>query len=229
MTPPAPLAIALDHSGPELAVACADAAGTLLCHDVLPGGGRDAAAMLPRLVELLGSHGCELRTIHDWTVGTGPGGFTGLRALAAFVAGLTSGRNDVRVRGIPSALALAATASPDGLATAVLYPQRNGGVIVCHARHDGENWRLDGDPVTVADPAELHRRLPRTRWTALTSHRPALAGWADDGNAEVVFQESIPVQQLLRLNPGDWRHATLFDIVYLHPAAVATTANPVLD
>jgi len=225
MTPPT--AIALDHSADGLAVACAEAdGGAIRFRETLPGGGREAAALLPRLVALLDGHGCELRHIRDWTVGTGPGGFTALRALAAFVAGLTADRPGIRARGIPSDLALAAAASPDGADVAILHPQRDGSAFVTRATCQQGHWRLADDPAQASDADHLRRRWPNLRrWTALASHRAALAAWQPAPDIATLFQDAVPVERLLRLNPDAWRRDSLSDIVYLRPAAVAKTGN----
>lgn len=213
----APLAIALDHSGPGLGVAVAEAdSGRLLLAEVVPGGGREAAAVLPRLNALLATHGCEFRHCRDWTVGTGPGGLTGLRAMAAWVAGLTLGQDGVRVRGIPSALVLAvAAARPDTTEVTTLYPQRDGPPVSFRAVRQARGWRLDG-PATAADaPGSRSRCL-----TALAIHREALSGWFPEGDGAIAFQEAVPPAWLLQEDLGEWRRETLFEIIYLRPAAL---------
>jgi len=219
---PALPAIALDHSGNDLVVAWRTAADQEPATASLPGGGRAAAATIVRLVETLTTHGCELREFCDWTVGTGPGGFTGLRTLAAFVAGITAGREGIRARGVPSALALAAAAArADDDEAALLYPGRDGGAFLYRARRVGAaDWILVDSPVWIEPGGQT--RFP-VRVAMLEAHRLALSEWLQHASGKFApqFFSAVPADWLLRLNPGDWRRDSLFAVEYPMPAAVA--------
>ena len=87
---------------------------------------RDAAAFAQFLRDALNGYGLDFADITHWTVGSGPGSFTGLRQAAALVSGWCFGRNDVQTRCVPGAIALAAQAHPqEGETVCCIYDGRN--------------------------------------------------------------------------------------------------------
>ena len=80
----------------------------LLCAASRPMRGRDSAGLADFVAQQLAANGVELAEVSDWTVGSGPGSFTGLRLAAALVTGWTFGKEGVRTRCVPTAVALAA-------------------------------------------------------------------------------------------------------------------------
>ena len=74
---------------------------------------RQAAALAPWLNDLLSSQNLTVRDVTRWTVGSGPGSFTGMRLASALVKGWVYGRTDVRTRCVPTALIAAAACTAD--------------------------------------------------------------------------------------------------------------------
>lgn len=177
--------LALDTSGAEAAVALADGAGAAVPPMPPLALGRDSAGLLTALLAHLASHGLRLRDIRRWTVGLGPGSFTGIRVGAALVQGicLASG---AACRGLPSSLALAqAVPTPEGGWLCALHDgrrqelllspwQRRAGAWVAPeppqvlavaalegylTRHQARAVILGGDPRAAALRAELGPRL----------------------------------------------------------------------
>jgi tRNA threonylcarbamoyl adenosine modification protein YeaZ len=96
-----------------------------------PSRGRDRE-LLPWIQAELGRHGLGLGDVREWSVGTGPGSFTGLRVGIALVRGICSGTG-ARVRGVCSSYALALSAlelCPRANRIAVVHDARRGQVIV---------------------------------------------------------------------------------------------------
>ncbi|MDD4817623.1 MAG: hypothetical protein PHI85_06605 [Victivallaceae bacterium] len=123
------LKAALDMSGIAAAFALARGDGSVICRTRKPMRQREAAGLAGFLTESLSCAGCELPDIAEWTVGSGPGSFTGMRLAAALVAGLSRGR-EVKVRCVPTAVAIADTlVIPSGSLETVLFDGRNHEII----------------------------------------------------------------------------------------------------
>jgi tRNA threonylcarbamoyladenosine biosynthesis protein TsaB len=145
---------ALDTSvGAALAVAVA---GRLLRRAWLNVTGRDSdAALVPWLEAELAAAGLRAGDIGRWTVGVGPGSFSGLRVGISLVHGICRG-SGAALRGLPSSVALAAQAVPSpgaGADVAVLHDARRGQLILSRFRFAGDRWRAAADPCVVEPDA----------------------------------------------------------------------------
>ena len=96
-------AAALDLSGREAGFAVLDG-GKVVLSLVRPMRGRDSAQLAAWVEEELRKAGIALESIRRWTVGSGPGSFTGMRLAAALVNGWTYGKA-VETRCVPTAAA----------------------------------------------------------------------------------------------------------------------------
>lgn len=91
-----------------------------------PMRGRDAAALPVFILETLKNHNVDFSAVKRWTVGSGPGSFTGLRLVAALVSAWSLGKDDVKTRSVPGAVALGAMLQlAPGEKAGVLYDGRN--------------------------------------------------------------------------------------------------------
>lgn len=116
---------ALDFSGPQ-AVFALEKDGCKVFEVSKVMQRRDAAAFAEFLQSNLRENGLEFADITHWTVGSGPGSFTGMRIAASFVQGLTYGKN-IECRTVPSAEAVA---GKDYKKSCVLFDGRNKEIIL---------------------------------------------------------------------------------------------------
>ncbi len=151
-------AAALDLSGREAGFALVDCEQQdVAIKAFCPVSGRGSPNLLSWLEELLDQKDVELSQIIRWTVGSGPGSFTGMRMAAALVGGLTYGKN-IAVRCVPTALALAAVVK---MATrtrvAALFDGRNREILVYSMEYqDGIVVPVGHEEVLNAEKAEAY-------------------------------------------------------------------------
>lgn len=159
--------------------------GRLLFAGRLPLAGRESDGELARWLEgEFNRAGIRFRDVAAWTVGTGPGSFSGLRAGISLVGGLAAAAG-APVCGVPSSLALAraavaaagcgADATPDDVC--VLHDARQRQLIVSIFRFEAGLWR-ELQPARVMTP-EQAASAAADCWLAVTCHvdriRPLLS------------------------------------------------------
>jgi tRNA threonylcarbamoyl adenosine modification protein YeaZ len=125
--------------------------GKALASRTLDVRGRNSDEQLvPWLLETLAELSLELSDVRRWTVGTGPGSFSGIRVGISWVLGVCAATG-AAVRGVPSSLALASTVTEleVGQNVAVLHDARRKQVILSGYQ------RQEGGLVAVDTPAVL--------------------------------------------------------------------------
>ena len=95
-----------DYSWQEASFAVCDEKGNLLLEEFHVFPPRNASGLTAWMSELLARHQLTLNEIGEWSVGSGPGSFTGLRVAASLVMGLCFGR-EIRRRAVSTASAMA--------------------------------------------------------------------------------------------------------------------------
>ena len=184
-----------------------------------PMRGREAAKLPAWAEGELARHGLALEDVGRWTVGAGPGSFTGLRLAAALVAGWCFGRKNA-CRAVPGAFGMARAAGiASGETLGCLYDGRNREIICCRVACAGERLAMDAEPeILTADTmrkfAEAH---PGMRFAAFAPELPAILKLA-------------PEPEVLPVNSPDLaaleHDASPFDddvtrLVYIRPAVYA--------
>lgn len=187
---------------------------------------RKSVDLLPRLLAFLDAQGVSVGQIDRWTVGMGPGSFTGIRVGAALVLGLTAGR-DVPVRGLPSGMALLRQATPQpGQAVAVLNDGRRQQVIVACYRvaADGAISALgEPEPWPIAELAAL--RVDRAVIRAADAAAAACAAVLGE---RLLALDRVDASLLLDLPGQPWAEGppSALDPVYVRPAVHVAPMNP---
>jgi len=220
------LSVALDYSSGEFRLSLAsDGVVVADARAALPI--RRFAASIDLLREVFDSVGAEIADAKRWTCGTGPGGFTALRASAALVMGMAfCGRNDgsVLARGVPSVAALGIEASrlfPDAETAAVLYDARGGGVLRCALERRGGVLAPRFGDGFAAKTASLDELEGVDVLVALSAERAALEK-ALPGLGGLLWIDRFPVSNLLDAPGYSWGEG-LEEPLYLRPS---TDAKP---
>lgn len=178
--------------------------------------GRDSSSLLPKLEEWLKKENISLGDVKRWTVGTGPGNYTGLRIVSALVSGIVFDRKDMRCRGIPSAYAIAAEMKLSGKErTAVIYPLEDDKIYSFGVTVDDGEFLSAGELSGSFSVADFMRLSQGSRIAALQRDVAMLPKEILD-NA-VLFSE-LPVARLVFMNPSQWEGASVRDLIYIRPA-----------
>ena len=118
-----------------------------------PMRGRDAAALPVFILETLKAHNVDFADVKRWTVGSGPGSFTGLRLVAALVSAWSLGKDDVKTRNVPGAIALGAMLKlAPGEKAGAVYDGRNREIL-----YFGLEGLPDGDLKPTGETAVLNQ------------------------------------------------------------------------
>ncbi len=136
------LSAALDLSSHEGSFAFARDGG-IFEEKRFPVFGRDGAKFAGLLIDGLKNHGLEIKDIDFWTVGSGPGSFSGLRLAAALTQGFVFG-SKAQSRCVPGAVSYASQAGLAGEQGGVLFDGRNSEILFFGVKKVDGEWRPDG-------------------------------------------------------------------------------------
>ena len=135
------LEMAIDFSGPYVNLAVAESiSGQVVAEGSKLMQRREASAITAFIVQLFEDNKLSLENVSKFTVGSGPGSFTGMRIAAAWVSGFTFGKENVVCRTVPSAFAVAESAGlEEGENACIIFDGRNREVIAFGvSRKNGE-------------------------------------------------------------------------------------------
>ena len=209
---------ALDFSGPEAAFAVADPAGSIIINAYSPMRGRDSSSLSPWMLSLLHEKKLELTDISRWTVGSGPGSFTGLRLAAAFVSGLTFNRENIVCRCVPTAQVIAEAALPQpGDRIAVLHDGRNQELLLFGTVCGDDGRCRPTDDVKVLN-ADSPKPDEYDRFAAPERDLAAIEQYLGTNIIEKTTPVLHPPVDRLLSAPGEWDN-DLTKLVYIRPAA----------
>ncbi len=203
---------ALDLSGKEAAFALFSGE-ELLCSRLVPMRGRDSSGLALFVADTLKEKGVELGEVRRWSVGSGPGSFTGMRLAAALVEGWSFGK-ELESRCVPSAVALAANLDMGGKVGA-LFDGRNSELIFFGLEwKNGEFIPTGEEKILNADQAKEFFAEYEGRLIALESDEAALRKLTD---VEITTFASIKPEALVLAKYKKFDN-NLSDLVYIRPA-----------
>ena len=219
---------ALDFSSGSLYFSLGEQQGDVLFTALLSVKRRDSSRITAWIEAELTSRNIGLSDVATWTCGMGPGSFTGLRIIASIVLGFAFTRKrEVKVRGIPSAVALAesvADSIPDKdniNNIGVLYDGRRSELLCYELSRDNNVFLpkekdvfpvINADGVAPLDSMDLLIALEGER-AALEKVLPV------SYNSRVEYVNTFPVSKLIQADPSiwPWDRESLLSPVYLRP------------
>ena len=170
-------------------------------------------------------HGAVFNDITEWSVGIGPGSFTGLRLASSFVMGLAFRRENVRCRGISTASALAATAGLEAQRVLALFDGRRDELLAFGLGNRNGSY----------EPDSFHAVLGKDSLNALSDFEAFVCLAKDEAQIRRIAGDAVeeklnPVEhlkasKLILASPGDF-NTTLKDLVYLRPAVFVEPRIP---
>lgn len=225
-----PYAAAIDFSGQSAEFALIKGE-ELLCTVSSPMSGRDSARFAEFILQQLADNGAELANISAWTIGAGPGNFTGLRLAAALVAGFTFGREEqISTRCVPSAVGLAARLKTiNGDRIGCLFDGRNRELVYFEIENVAGELIPTGEMhvLNQAQSAAFFSTCSNQYLVALASQFPMIRLLLDDKTAaKVQLVENIDVVALALCRYRNFDN-NLTDLIYIRPA-VLSAAPPTL-
>ncbi len=211
---------ALDPALNCAALAVLDDSGVLLRAEV-PMAGREGARLPLFVAEELGRLGLTLDDIALWSIGSGPGSFTGLRLAAALAAGWCFARPGVKSRGVPSAFALAAGLPgpvEPGATVGCLYDGRNRELLYYQVRRNADGWESTGVTAVLnrEAAAEFFRSRPLETLAVYAGETAAVLPLLPEGVTPGVVSQ--PRTEVLALDPAPEYDNDLTRLIYIRPA-----------
>ena len=220
---------ALDFSWNEASFAIVEKNEKVLVSEKLQLSGHDASALPKHLEHAMAQHGLDPASILRWTVGTGPGGFTGLRVASALVIGLTYGIPHVKVRGMSSASALVRSAIPPEKRTGkclALFDGRRSELLAYGLEWKNGSCYHDGFKAVLRTPSELEDAVESHPCAAaLQKDSEVIRRFSPGIENSVIFTPSINAEELIFNAPED-ETSSPTDLIYLRAAVFVDPRIP---
>ena len=192
---------ALDTSGKfaSFSMASIETKETVISTSPIPMGD-ESANVLTQIVNSIAQKGITLKEIDHWTVGIGPGSFTGIRMGIAMIKGICAG-TDASYRGLPSSLAMALEGQLESKEKiGVLHDGRHDEMILSLYFYENGIMELKASP--TPHPFHELRTKAINRFVILKDDR-ALSRLPDLG-APLSIVDCVDSEKLLYPEGWDW-------------------------
>lgn len=205
---------ALDESGAGMAFAAVTVSGDVIFDEYIPMGRSAASCMPAAMMKLLADHGYSFQDVTEWSVGAGPGSFTGLRLASSFVMGLTFGKN-IRNRAVSTASMIADNAGTGAQKVLVLFDGRKKEILAYGVELVDGSYAENGFHTVIRNTEDLTAAMADyDAAAAFAADHDALCAVAD--GSEVVRVEKLSALALIRYQKDDFTRP-LTDLLYQRP------------
>jgi tRNA A37 threonylcarbamoyladenosine modification protein TsaB len=223
---------AIDFSGPEVAFAIGEnKTGQLITEAFRTMSGREGASLLNWLSDVLTKKKLTMQDITSWTVGNGPGSFTGLRLAASLVNGLCYQQPQVKTRGISSALALAAWSADDTETgtIGIVFKGKIDDLLIFTVEKENGKYSISNRVIVPHTAVSLDTFKEfnilvslKQDWPSLEPHLP------EELLSSFKLAPHVPVDKMLFLEATEQDSTSIIDLDYIRPA-VHTAPKPKRD
>ncbi len=209
------LSVAIDFSGNEVALAIINSVnGNLVCNENKIFNGRDSSGIASWILAILKQEDCSLDNINEWTVGTGPGNFSGLRIMSALVSGFLLNKDNVKKRNLPSIFAIAKSFLNNDESVKVLYNARRNEIAIYEVKQKNDILSWNKQPIFINTVQEIDEK---SKYIAMEFDKIAITQICGEKFAnQVSYLKHFPAQFLLDINKSDWNN-NILDLQYLRP------------
>lgn len=208
----------LEDSGAGMAFAVMDAEGHTIFDEYVPLSGRTTANLPQRMAEILDAYKISFSDIYEWSVGGGPGSFTGLRIASSFVLGLIYGKEEIKARCVSTSAAIAASAGCDAGKVLVLFDGRKKELLAFGLRKTETGYCEDGFQTVIRNADDMAQVAEYNQIVAAANDFTAaqnLLGEDIAGSFRKV--DKISARHLITWDPQNFERP-LTDLLYLRPA-----------
>ncbi len=211
---------ALDESGAGMAFAAVSASGDVIFDEYIPMNRNAASSMPGAMMKILADHGLTFQDVKIWSVGAGPGSFTGLRLASSFVMGLTFGK-EIRNRTVSTASMIAENAAAGTEKVLVLFDGRKKEILAYGLDLENGSYVENGFHAVIRNGEDLEKAMAEGSFgaaAAFEADHNAVRAVVGEAKADesVIRVEKLSALALIRFRENDFSRP-LTDLLYQRP------------